>query len=104
MRSILNCCLAYHREIGREATAESFRARQAARAYHREIGREATAFTADWEAKGTRWTVPVGGGIGKIVRLGGKLPIKLEVGVFYSVVKPTNTGHWFLNTSLALIF
>jgi hypothetical protein len=62
------------------------------------------SITADWEAKGTKWTVPVGGGVGKLVKLGGKLPIKLEIGLFYNVVKPTNTGHWFLNTSLAIIF
>jgi hypothetical protein len=62
------------------------------------------SITANWEAKGTKWTVPVGGGAGKIVKLGGKLPIKLEVGVFYNVVKPTGAGHWFLNTSLAIIF
>ena len=35
--------LAYHREIGREATAQHIIARREAIAYHREIGREATA-------------------------------------------------------------
>ena len=34
---------AYHREIGREATALFLLIRPADRAYHREIGREATA-------------------------------------------------------------
>ena len=34
---------AYHREIGREATAAMSRTPTAPRAYHREIGREATA-------------------------------------------------------------
>jgi hypothetical protein len=62
------------------------------------------SITADWEAKGTKWTVPVGGGVGKLMKLEGKLPIKLEVGLFYNVVKPTDTGHWFLNTSLSIIF
>jgi hypothetical protein len=62
------------------------------------------SITADWEAKGTKWTVPVGGGLGKLMKIEGKLPIKLSVGVFYNVVKPTNTGHWFLNTELAIIF
>ena len=34
---------AYHREIGREATATYTRINQIYEAYHREIGREATA-------------------------------------------------------------
>ena len=34
---------AYHREIGREATANIVRMTPSTRAYHREIGREATA-------------------------------------------------------------
>jgi hypothetical protein len=34
--------------------------------------------TADWEsAPGKRWTLPVGGGIGKAVRIGGQ-PVKLR--------------------------
>ena len=36
---------AYHREIGREATANGQSVQPAAEAYHREIGREATAPT-----------------------------------------------------------
>ncbi|SUB01606.1 Uncharacterised protein [Pannonibacter phragmitetus] len=36
--------LAYHREIGREATARMCSAFDARLAYHREIGREATAY------------------------------------------------------------
>ena len=37
------CKLAYHREIGREATALCDGGLTAESAYHREIGREATA-------------------------------------------------------------
>jgi len=38
------------------------------------------------------------------MRIEGKLPTKPSVGVFYNVVKPTNGGHWSLNTQLAIIF
>jgi hypothetical protein len=59
--------------------------------------------TANWEAAGTKWTVPVGGGVGRVVRIG-KLPVKFEAGLFYNVVKPAGDGHWTLNTEVALIF
>lgn len=59
--------------------------------------------TANWQARGTKWTVPFGGGVGRIVRIG-KLPIKLEAGLFYNIVQPISGGRWVLNTELALIF
>jgi hypothetical protein len=59
--------------------------------------------TANWEARGPKWTVPLGGGIAKITKIG-KLPIKLDVGVFYNVARPTFGGRWVLNTAFALIF
>ena len=45
----------------------------------------------------------MGGGIAKITKIG-KLPIKLDVGLFYNVEKPTYGGRWVLNTALAFIF
>jgi hypothetical protein len=58
---------------------------------------------ANWEAKGTKWTVPLGGGVGRIIRID-KLPIKVSVGLFYNVVRPTFSGRWVLNTELTFIF
>lgn len=58
--------------------------------------------TANWQAKGTKWTVPLGGGGGRIIRIG-KLPIKLPAGLFYNVVQPTYGGRWVLNSDLTLI-
>ena len=59
--------------------------------------------SANWQAPGTKWTVPVGGG-GRVIRIL-KLPIKLEVGLFYNVVQPAPGGRWvLLNTELALTF
>ena len=49
----------------------------------------APIFTANWEAEdGQKWIVPVGAGIGKIVKIGGKLPLNLYAGYYYNVVKP----------------
>jgi len=38
--------------------------------------------------------VPVGGGIGKVVKLGGKLPLSLQFQTFYNVIKPDALGNW----------
>ncbi len=57
---------------------------------------------ANWQAKGIKWTVPIGAGAGRIIRVG-KLPIKLSAGLFYNVVLPVPGGRWVLNTDLALI-
>ena len=47
---------------------------------------------ANWKApSGDVWTVPIGLGIGKVVKLG-RLPIKLELGLQYMPVRPRNTG------------
>ena len=49
----------------------------------------APVITANWEAEeGQKWTVPVGAGIGKIVKIGGKLPLNLYAGYYYNVVRP----------------
>ena len=38
--------------------------------------------TADWEADHDAWTVPVGGGVGKVESFGG-MPINFSVQAFY---------------------
>jgi len=49
----------------------------------------APIITADWTAdSGDQWTVPVGAGGGKVMMLGGKLPLNLQTGLYYNVVKP----------------
>ena len=43
---------------------------------------------ANWLASGSKWTVPVGGGLSKLVRLG-ELPVKLEAAAYYNALRPT---------------
>ena len=44
--------------------------------------------TANWEAPdGNKWTIPIGGGGGKVVRIG-KLPINIQTQLFYNVERP----------------
>jgi opacity protein-like surface antigen len=60
--------------------------------------------TANWlAAPGQQWTVPVGGGIGRVFRLGDQ-PVNLSVAGYYNVERPTGTSTWQLRTSFALLF
>ena len=56
---------------------------------------------ANWKAGGGDvWTVPIGIGIGKILKLG-RLPIKLALGVQYMVHHPDNFGQqWNIQFSV----
>jgi hypothetical protein len=54
-------------------------------------------------ASGQRWTVPVGGGIGKIFHLG-KLPINSQVSGYYNAARPDNTPEWQLRVQVQLMF
>ena len=64
----------------------------------------APIITANWETRGTKWTVPVGGVAGRIIKLGGKLPVKLEAGAYYNIVTPQFGARWQLLTEVAVIF
>ncbi len=49
----------------------------------------APIITVDWTAdSGDQWTVPLGAGGGKVIMLGGKLPLNVQTGLYYNVVKP----------------
>jgi len=60
--------------------------------------------TANWKAdSGSKWTVPFGGGVGKILRIG-KQPINAQVQAFYNAVKPDNGPDWTLRLQLQFLF
>lgn len=53
----------------------------------------APAITSNWNASpDNRWTVPLGLGAGKIVKLGGKIPLNVQAGAYYNVEKPRFLG------------
>lgn len=63
----------------------------------------APIITADWEASpAQRWIVPIGGGAGKLVRLG-KLPVNANVSAFYNAVQPDIGPQWSLRVQLAIL-
>jgi hypothetical protein len=60
--------------------------------------------TANWEAlEGQRWTVPVGGGLGRAFRLGGQA-MNLQMQVFRNVVSPHDAADWTLRLQYQLLF
>ena len=60
--------------------------------------------TADWKADSSqRWTVPLGGGIGKIFHLG-KLPVNTQLSAYYNVVKPDNGANWQIRVQAQFMF
>lgn len=60
--------------------------------------------TADWKADraSDRWTVPLGGGVGKVFKIG-KLPFNGSLAVYSNVVKPENGPDWTIRAQLALL-
>ena len=59
--------------------------------------------TADWTATGSnQWTVPVGGGIGKIFKIG-KLPFNANLGAYYNVARPDIGPDWTIRAQIALL-
>lgn len=76
----------------------------------------APIMTANWAADkaGDVWTVPVGGGVGKLFRLGevlplkghpiAKLPINVQLQAFGNVVRPEFGADWQLRFQIQLLF
>jgi hypothetical protein len=60
--------------------------------------------TANWNASGNKWTVPVGGGLSKVVRIG-KQPLKFGLFAYYNAIRPTaSQDPWQLQATLTFIF
>ncbi len=64
----------------------------------------APIITANEYGSGKKWTVPVGLEGGQIIKVIGKLPVKMSVGAYYNVVTPQNGGTWQIKSVLAVIF
>jgi hypothetical protein len=61
--------------------------------------------TANWKASGDdRWIVPLGGGVGKIFKLAGKLPVNAQLAAYANVVKPDFGPDWQLRFQFQFLF
>ena len=64
----------------------------------------APILTVDWKAdSGNQWTVPLGGGVGKIFHLG-KLPVNTQISAYYNVVRPDYGANWQIRAQVQLMF
>ena len=64
----------------------------------------APIITDDETHAGRKWTVPVGAVAGRIIKLGGKLPVKFSLGGYYNVVTPQYGARWQILSEVAVIF
>jgi hypothetical protein len=61
--------------------------------------------TANWEAKSSdEWTVPVGGGFGKVFKIGSLPPMNAKIQGFYNAAKPDISGRWSMQVQLQMMF
>jgi hypothetical protein len=64
----------------------------------------APILTVDWKAEsGDKWTVPLGGGVGKIFHFG-KLPVNSSLAAYYNVVRPDYGPNWQIRAQVQLMF
>ena len=59
--------------------------------------------TAHWHLSGEKWTLPVGGGGGRVVILG-SLPIDISVNAYYHAIHPSFGPRWHIGTQLTFVF
>lgn len=59
---------------------------------------------ADWIASGGKWTVPIGGGIAKVVLVDGQ-PIKFGVDAYYNAIRPEASSEtWIFEFTMTFQF
>jgi len=64
----------------------------------------APIITSNWNnAQGDKWTIPLGAGVGKIVKLKGKLPVNLQAIAYYNAVKPEFRADWQLRGMVVVL-
>jgi len=64
----------------------------------------APELTASWKAdSGQQWTVPLGGGVGKIVHFG-ELPVNMRLAAYYNVVHPDYQANWQVQFQVQFMF
>ena len=64
----------------------------------------APILTVDWKAESSQqWTVPIGGGVGKIFHIG-KLPVNTQLSAYYNVVRPDYGANWQIRAQVQLMF
>jgi hypothetical protein len=63
----------------------------------------APIMTANWKADDDAWTVPVGGGFGKVHRFGGLPPVNVGFQAYYNVEKPKFGADWSTRAQITIL-
>ncbi len=64
----------------------------------------APIITANWRVgQADRWTVPMGGGFGRVFRIG-EQPVNAQIQAFYNVRHPDLGGNWSLRIQIQFLF
>jgi hypothetical protein len=61
--------------------------------------------TANWLTTGDHaWTLPAGANVGRVVKIGGKLPVNFSLGAYYNALRPNYGATWQWRTQVTIIF
>lgn len=63
----------------------------------------APVITADWKADNDKWIVPLGMGIGQVMKIG-KQPVNLQASAYYNVERPDNAAKYQIRLQIQLMF
>jgi len=65
----------------------------------------APTITANWEADDNddRWTVPFGGGIGRVFKIG-KQPVNVKLAAYWNAEKPRWAADWNVQAQITFLF
>jgi hypothetical protein len=59
--------------------------------------------TANWAASSEQWTVPLGGGGGRVFNIGSQ-PVNASLAAYWNAVKPEGAADWTLRAQLTFLF
>jgi hypothetical protein len=60
--------------------------------------------TVNWKADSSQqWTVPLGGGVGKIFHFG-RLPVNMQASAYYNAIRPDNAPNWQIRAQVQFMF
>ena len=63
----------------------------------------APILTANWNAEGEQWVIPIGGGFGRVFNIG-KQPVNTSLQGYWNIVHPDNAADWTVRAQLTLLF
>ncbi|MGB5714119.1 MAG: hypothetical protein WBM44_24810 [Waterburya sp.] len=52
---------------------------------------------------GQKWTIPIGGGFGRVFKIGNQ-SVNMQLQGFWNVVNPKGAADWTLRTQMTLLF